>query len=48
MGTVRRMESCEGEIGAQTSTLSRVQGTLEKAEVEFLNDDRPGVRVKGR
>jgi len=48
LGTIRRMESFEGEIGARTSTLSRVQATLEKAGVEFLNGDRPGVRVKGR
>ena len=48
LGTIRRMESFEGEIGARTSTLSRVQATLEKSGVEFLNDDRPGVRVKRR
>ena len=48
IGTIRRMESFEGEIGARTSTLFRVQGTLEKAGMEFLNDDRPEVRVKGR
>ena len=48
VGTIRRMESFEGEIGAWTSTLSKVQVTLEKAGVEFLNDDRPGVRVKGQ
>jgi predicted transcriptional regulator len=48
IGTIRRMESFEGEIGARTSTLSQVQATLEKAGVEFLNDDRPGVRVKRR
>jgi hypothetical protein len=48
IGTIRRMESFEEEIGARTSTLSQVQATLEKAGVEFLNDDRPGVRVKRR
>jgi len=48
IGTVRRMESFEGEIRARTSTLSQVQSTLEKAGVEFLNDDRPGVRLRKR
>ena len=48
IGTIRRMESFEEEIGARTSTLSQVQATLEKAGVEFLNNDRPGVRVKRR
>jgi transcriptional regulator with XRE-family HTH domain len=45
VGTIRRMESFAGEIGARTSTLSQVQATLEKAGIEFLNDERPGVRV---
>jgi predicted transcriptional regulator len=45
VGTIRRMESFAGEIGARTSTLSQVQATLEKAGIEFLNNDRPGVRV---
>jgi transcriptional regulator with XRE-family HTH domain len=45
IGTIRRMESFDGEIGSRTSTLSQVQTTVEKAGVEFLNDDRPGVRI---
>jgi hypothetical protein len=46
IGTVRRMESFRGEIGARTSTLSQVQKALEKAGVEFLNHEQPGVRLK--
>ena len=46
IGTVRRMESFDGEIGARTATLSLVQKALEKAGVEFLDDDRPGVRLR--
>ena len=46
IGTIRRMEGFEGEIGARTSTLSLVKRALEKAGVEFLNDDRPGVRLR--
>ncbi|MGB6688002.1 MAG: helix-turn-helix transcriptional regulator [Terracidiphilus sp.] len=45
IGTIRRMESFHGEIGSRTSTLSQVQTTVEKAGIEFLNDDRPGVRI---
>lgn len=46
IGTIRRMESFDGEVGARTSTLSKVQATLERAGIEFLNDDRPGVRMR--
>jgi predicted transcriptional regulator len=46
IGTVRRMESFEGEIGARTSTLMLVKRALEKAGIEFLNDDQPGVRMR--
>ena len=46
IGTIRRMESFDGEVGARTSTLSQVQKALEKAGVEFLNDGQPGVRLK--
>jgi hypothetical protein len=45
IGTIRRMEAFDGEIGARTSTLSQVQKALEKAGVEFLNDGQPGVRL---
>jgi transcriptional regulator with XRE-family HTH domain len=45
-GTVRRMESFEGEVGSRTSTLSQVQATLERAGIEFLGGDQPGVRLK--
>ncbi|HTU44879.1 MAG TPA: hypothetical protein VMF91_07445 [Bryobacteraceae bacterium] len=40
------MESFDGEVGARTSTLSRVKRALEKAGVEFLDDERPGVRLR--
>lgn len=46
ISTVRRMESFEGEVGARTATLSLVQKALEKAGIEFLNHERPGVRMK--
>jgi predicted transcriptional regulator len=46
ISTIRRMESFDGEIGARTSTLSLITKTLEKAGIEFLNDERPGVRIR--
>jgi predicted transcriptional regulator len=48
ISTVRRMESFEGEIGARTSTLSLVKKALERAGIEFLDDGKPGVRMRGR
>jgi predicted transcriptional regulator len=48
ISTVRRVESFDGEVGARTSTLSLVKKALEKAGIEFLNDDRPGVRMRGK
>lgn len=46
IGTVRRMEGFDGQIGARTDTLSKVQSALERAGVEFLDSDRPGVRLR--
>lgn len=48
ISTVRRMESFDGEIGARTATLSLVQRALEKAGVDFLNHERPGVRMRAK
>jgi hypothetical protein len=41
------MEGFDGAVSARTETLNRVIFALEKAGVEFLNDDKPGVRLKG-
>ena len=46
IGTIRRMESYDGLINCYASTLHKVQKALEKAGIEFLNDGRPGVRLK--
>jgi hypothetical protein len=48
IGTVRRMESFDEEIGSRTDTLLRVQRTLEKSGVEFIDDGKPGVRLRAR
>ena len=45
LGTLRRMEESDGPASTRTETLIRVMTALQKAGVEFLNDDRPGVRL---
>jgi predicted transcriptional regulator len=45
--TILRMEGFDGAVSARTETLNRVVIALEKAGVEFLDDDKPGVRLKG-
>jgi predicted transcriptional regulator len=46
VGTIKRMEKFDGAVKARTETLGRVIVVLEKAGVEFLNDEQPGVRLK--
>jgi hypothetical protein len=41
------MEGFDGAVGARTETLGMVVATLEKAGVEFLDNDKPGVRLNG-
>ena len=46
LGTIRRMEGFDGPVGSRTETLAKVIAVFEKAGIEFLGDDRPGVRLK--
>jgi transcriptional regulator with XRE-family HTH domain len=46
IGTIRRMESFDGEIVSYTSTLSKVMDAMEAAGIEFLNSGEPGVRLR--
>ena len=46
LGTIRRMEETDGPVRARTETLGRVVVALERAGVEFLDDGKPGVRLK--
>jgi predicted transcriptional regulator len=46
LGTIKRLEGFNGPVDARTETLRKITGVLEKAGVEFLNDDQPGVRLK--
>jgi len=40
------MEAFDGIISSQTATLYDVQTALKKSGIEFLNDYRPGVRLR--
>lgn len=46
LGTIKRMEGFDGPVGARTDTLRRIVLVFEKAAVEFVNDDMPGVRLR--
>ncbi len=48
IGTVRRMESGEGNIRGNVETVRRVQAALEAGGIEFVpeNNGGPGVRLK--
>jgi hypothetical protein len=40
------MEGFDGPVRARTETLDRIVAVLEKAGVEFLDEERPGVRLR--
>lgn len=44
--TLSRMEETDGAVSARTATLNNIVAALEKAGVEFLNGNQPGVRLK--
>jgi len=46
LGTIQRMEGFDGPVAARTETLARVVLALEKGGVEFIDTDRPGVRMR--
>lgn len=46
LGTIRRMEELKAAGNARAETLIKVTTVLEKAGVEFLDDGRPGVRLR--
>lgn len=47
-GTIQRMERFDGPIASRTETLGKVVAVLEKAGIEFLNSESPGVRIRKR
>ena len=46
--TIRRMEAADGPVSSRTETLNRIVVSLENAGVEFLDDEKPGVRFRGK
>ena len=46
--TVKRLEKTPGPVSAYTGTADAIQRALEKAGVEFSDDDAPGVRLRKR
>jgi hypothetical protein len=40
------MERFDGPIGSRTETLAKVVAVLEKAGIEFLNSESPGLRLR--
>jgi transcriptional regulator with XRE-family HTH domain len=47
VNTIQNMErSAGGPIAGRAANVQTVQAVLEAAGVEFLNSDRPGVRLK--
>jgi hypothetical protein len=40
------MEGFDGPVASRTETLGRIVAVLEKAGVEFLDEERPGVRLR--
>jgi transcriptional regulator with XRE-family HTH domain len=47
LGTIRNMEAAKAkDIAARHESIRTAQRSLESAGIEFLDDDRPGVRMK--
>jgi hypothetical protein len=44
--TIWRLESADGPLGGEPATVAKIIGALEAAGVEFLDDSRPGVRMR--
>lgn len=48
--TIARLEAAEGEIGGRQGTARKIQAALEKAGIEFIDENGggPGVRLRKR
>ena len=44
--TIKRLEAADGDLGGRPATGEKIVAALEKAGVEFLDDDGQGVRLK--
>ena len=46
--TIKRLEAQGGDLGGRAKTGEKLCRALEKAGVEFINGDGPGVRLKAK
>jgi hypothetical protein len=44
--TIKRLEPSNGVLSANHQTVLALEQALEAAGVEFINDERPGVRLR--
>ena len=44
--TIKRLEAEGGELGGRAETGEKIRRALQKAGIEFINGDGPGVRLK--
>jgi predicted transcriptional regulator len=48
--TIKRLEAAEGLLGGRQTTAQKIKGALEKAGIEFIDENGggPGVRLRKR
>jgi predicted transcriptional regulator len=48
--TIKRLEAAEGWLGGRQATAEKIRAALEKAGIEFINENGsgPGVRLRKR
>lgn len=44
--SIKRLETRPGPLGAYETTIAVIRATFEKAGIEFMNGDAPGVRLR--
>ena len=44
--TIKRLEAEGGELGGRAETGEKIRRALQKAGIEFINGDGPGVRLR--
>jgi predicted transcriptional regulator len=46
--TIARLESTEGELGGRTGTTTKIKTVIEKAGIEFIDENGGGLGVRFR
>jgi transcriptional regulator with XRE-family HTH domain len=44
--TIKRLEAADGELGGLPVTQAKIISCLEKARIQFTNNDEPGVKLR--